>query len=164
MCTWWIPSHLLRLEKVRIIFANHTLPHKVVTDNGASITSEEFKFFMSDNGISHTTTSPYHPSSNELAERAVQTFKNGLKHTQGASIQERMFKFLFTYQITPLTTTGVAPAQLLMGRRLRSHLDWLFPDLSQRVEKQQANQAKQHDNAKPLRSFQVDDPVYVNDF
>jgi len=51
-----------------------------------------------------------------------------------------------------------------MGRRLRSHLDRQFPELSQRVEKQQVNQARQHDNAKRLRSFQVDDPVYVKDF
>jgi len=101
------------IEKLWIIFANHGLPRKVVADNGASFTSDEFKSFMSDNGISHVTTSPYHPSSNGLAERAVQTFKNGLRHIQGASVQERIPKFLFTYRITPQTTTGVAPAQLL---------------------------------------------------
>ena len=119
---------------------------------------------MSDNGIVHVTTSPYHPSSNGLAERAVQTFKNGLKHTQGATIQERISKFLFTYRLTPQTTTGVAPAQLLMGRRLRSRLDRLFPDLSQRVEKHQSKQAEQHDTSKPLRTFKVGDPVYIKDF
>ena len=85
------------IEKLRIIFANHGLPRKVVTDNGPSFTSEEFKSFMSGNCITHITTAPYHPSCNGLAERAVQTFKNGLKRTQGVSIQERLSKFLFTY-------------------------------------------------------------------
>ena len=117
---------------------------------------------MSDNGIVHVTSAPYHPSSNGLAERAVQTFKNGLKRTKGDTIQERISKLLFTYRLTPQTTTGVAPSQLLMGRRPRSCLDRLFP--SQRVEKHQSRQAEQHDNAKPLRSFKVDDPVYVKDF
>ena len=136
----WIDVHMMNsitstktIEKLRIIFANFGLPRKVVTDNGTSSTSAEFKSFMSDNNIVHITTAPYHPSSNGLAERAVQTFKNGLKRTKGATIQERIFKFLLTYRITPQTTTGVAPAQLLMGRRPRSRLDRLFPDLSHRL-------------------------------
>ncbi len=76
------------IEKLRIIFANHGLPRKVVTDNGPSFTSEEFREFLSDNGIVRVTTSPYHSSSNELAERAVQTFKKGIKHTAGKTIQD----------------------------------------------------------------------------
>jgi len=88
---------------------------------------------MSNNGISHITTSPYHPSSNGLAECAVQTFKNSRKRTQRASIQKHISKFLFTYRITTQTITGVAPAQLLMGCRLRSRLDRLFPDLCREV-------------------------------
>ena len=167
----WIDVHMMNsitsaktIEKLQIIFATFGLPRKVVTDNGTSFTSAEFKSFMSDNGIVHVTSAPYHPSSNGLAERAVQTFKNGLKRTKGDTIQERISKFLFTYRLTPQTTTGVAPSQLLMGRRPRSRLDRLFPDLSQRVEKHQSRQAEQHDNAKPLRSFKVDDPVYVKDF
>ena len=144
------------IEKLRPIFATHGLPQKVVTDNGPSFTSKEF---MSENGISHITTAPYHPSSNGLAERAVQTFKQGLKRTPGATIQERLSKFLFTYRITPQTTTGIPPATLLMGRRLRSRLDHLFPDPSQHVENKQLKQAHQHDTTKPLRTFEVSDSL-----
>lgn len=167
----WIDVHIMQsitssktIEKLRIVFANHGFPRKVVTDNGPSFTSDEFNTFMSDNGIVHVTTAPYHPSSNGLAERAVQTFKQGLKRTAGKTIQERLSKFLLTYRITPQTSTGVAPSTLLMGRRLRSRLDRFFPDLTLRVEDKQLKQAQQHDCSKPLRSFKQGDRVYVKDF
>ena len=143
---------------------NSRFSRKVVTDNGPSFTSEEFRSFLSQNGITHVTSSPYHPSSNGLAERAVQTLKNGLKQTPGATIQEKLSKYLFTYRITPQTTTGVTPAQLLMGRSLRSRLDRLFPDVAARVESRQTRQAQQHDNSRSLRTFKVNDTVYVRDF
>ena len=167
----WLDVHQMQsitssktIEKLRIVFATHGLPQKVVTDNGPSFTSEEFRTFMSLNGIVHVTTSPYHPSSNGLAERAVQTFKQGLKRTPGSTIQERLSKFLFTYRITPHTTTGVPPAMLLMGRLLRCRWDSLFPNPAEKVESQQSKQAQQHDSTKPLRTFQVGDRVYVKDF
>ena len=85
--------------------------------------SNEFKEFMSRNGILHVTPAPYHPSTNGLAERAVQSFKQGLKRTTGKSIQDRLSRFLFQYRTTPHSTTGVPPAELLMGRRLRTRFD-----------------------------------------
>ena len=97
------------IEKLRMVFATR-LPRKVVTDNGSLFTSEEFRTFMSENGITHVTTTLYHPSSNGLAERALQTVKRELKATKGESLQQRLSKFLFTYRITPHTTTGIAPA------------------------------------------------------
>ena len=34
----------------------------------------------------------------------------------GSSVREKLAKFLFKYRITPHLSTGVAPAELLMGR------------------------------------------------
>ena len=69
------------IEHLREIFATHGLPATLVTDNGAQFTSTEFQTFMTKNGIRHVTSSPYHPSSNGLAERSVQTFKEHMKKT-----------------------------------------------------------------------------------
>ena len=152
------------IEQLRMIFATHGIPQKIVSDNGPTFTSQEFKTFMTQNGVLHITSAPYHPSTNGLAERAVQTFKQALKRIQGSSIQEKFSKFLFQYRITPHTTTGIAPAELLMGRRLRSRLDLLFPTVSQKVESKQLKQKEEHDSTKPVRTFSIGDLVYVEDF
>ena len=57
------------------VFAVYGLPEQVVSDNGPQFISDEFQLFMKSNGIKHIRCSPYHPSSNGLAERMVQTFK-----------------------------------------------------------------------------------------
>ena len=124
------------IAKLRTLFATHGLPEQVVSDNGTGFTSTEFKKFLSVNGIKQILTSPYHPSSNGLAERAVQTFKGAVTKLEGP-MEVRISKFLFKYRVTPQTTTGLAPAQLLMGRRLRTHLDLLHPDTSQKVRDKQ---------------------------
>ncbi len=46
--------------------------------------------------------------SQALAERAVQTFKNGLKKMRGETLETRVSRFLFSYRITPQTTTGLS--------------------------------------------------------
>ena len=148
------------MEQLRILFATHGLPRKVVTDNGPSFTSEEFCSFLSYNGIAYVTSPRYHPSSNGPGERAVKTLKTGIKNTQGANLQERLSRFLFTYHITPQTTTGAPPSQLLMGRPLRSRLDCLFPDVASRVENHHTRQVLQHNNSRPLCTFKLNDTVY----
>ena len=81
----WMDVHLIHsitsvktIKKLHIIFSNHGIPHKVVTDNGPTFTSYEFQEFMQRNGIVHVKSALYHPSSNGLAERAVQTLKRGI--------------------------------------------------------------------------------------
>ena len=105
------------IDKLRQFFSIHGLPNKMVTDNGPTFTSHEFKEFTSQNGIQHTFSAPYHPSSNGLAERAVQTFKQALKQMDNGSLQFKVSQFLFKYNITPHSTTGLSPSKLLMGKR-----------------------------------------------
>ena len=97
------------IDQMSSIFATHGLPEMLVTD----------KSFTKQNGIRHVTSAPYHPASNGLAERAVQTFKKFMKKSTNGSIETRVSRFLLQYQITPQTTTGISPAEMLMGRRPR---------------------------------------------
>ena len=150
------------ITKLRQVFAQHGLPEQLVSDNGAGFTSQEFKDFTQWNGIRHILTSPYHPSSNGLAEKAVQTFKSGLSKLSGP-IEERISTFLFRYRITPHTTTGLSPAELLVGRRLRSQLDLLHPDS---LRKASATQDKQRQKAlhQSPRNFNINDKVYARNY
>ena len=129
--------------------------------NGRSITSVEFTDFLQRNGIRHVTSAPYHPSTNGLAERAMQTFKEHIKRSTQGSLQSRISRFLPTYRNTPHSTTGVSPAELLLGRRPRTLFDLMLPDLSSRVQDKQANQKHHHDQHSQPHTLQVGDAVYV---
>ena len=82
----WLEAHIVNkatsqstIVKMRSTFATHGLPEMLVTDNGTAFTSTEFETFLQKNGICHEKTAPYHPVTNGLAERAVQTFKDAMK-------------------------------------------------------------------------------------
>ena len=114
------------VDILRTLFACHGLPETIVSDNGPCFTSEEFDKFCKVNGICHVRSAPYHPASNGLAERAVQTFKSALSRSE-LPLQKFLPNFLFTYRSTPHATTNVSPAELLFKRQLRSRLDLLRP-------------------------------------
>ena len=167
----WLEVHITpstsseaTIEKLRSIFATHGLPQSIVSDNATSFTSAEFKQFAQENGIHHITSAPYHPSTNGLAERAVQTFKQGIKRIADGSLESKLSRFLFQYRITPHSVTGVSPAQQLLGRAPRSRLDLLYPDVSAHVQKRQMKQIVQHDMHAKRRAFQVGEEVYVRQF
>uniref|UniRef100_A0A1X7U3S5 Integrase catalytic domain-containing protein n=1 Tax=Amphimedon queenslandica TaxID=400682 RepID=A0A1X7U3S5_AMPQE len=116
---WWpgLDTEEATIKVLKSIFSTHGIPEQILTDNGTGFKSGEFQNFISQMGIQHICTSPYHPSSNGLAERAVQTFKSTVSKLEGP-MEHRLTQFLFKYRVTPQTTTNLSPAQLLMGRRL----------------------------------------------
>ena len=151
------------IEVLRHLFAAQGLPEQLVSDNGPQFVSEEFAAFMRGNGIRHIRTAPYHPSSNGLAERFVQSFKQALKASQndGRSLQHRLSTFLLTYRSSPHATTGVPPCTLLLKRNLRTRFDLLNPSCEQRVFDKQSLQKSQHDRHAKERDFDIGERVMV---
>ena len=108
------------------IFSTHGLPDTIVSDNGPPFRSYELKNFFAQNGIQQCFSATYHPATNGSAERSVQTVKRGIKKLRG-SVEERLTKFLQRYRSTPCPTTGISPAEALIGRRVKTRLDSLRP-------------------------------------
>ncbi|XP_049519492.1 uncharacterized protein K02A2.6-like [Dermacentor silvarum] len=130
------------VDRLRELFARFGFPETIVTDNGPQFTSEEFKLFVKELGCRHVLTAPYHPSSNGLAERFIQTLKNALRKSSGAdTLQLRLHKFLLNYRNSPHSTTNESPANLLLGRRLRNQLDVVKPAVGGRVAYNQFKQS-----------------------
>ena len=136
----------------------------VVTDNGTCFVSAEFEQFLKGNGVKHTTSAPYHPASNGLAERAVRMVKRGLKKVKEGSMSSRLAKVLLTYRTTPQSTTGLTPAELLLGRRPRTRLDLLKPNTAERVERKLEKQKASHDSHGKPRTFRIGDSIFLNNF
>eukprot|EP00731_Ephydatia_muelleri_P018626 Em0011g666a len=151
------------IKFLRHVFSTHGLPEVLVSDNGSAFISEEFQMFVKRSSIRHITSAPYHPASNGLAERGVKSFKEALKKSSG-DVETRLASFLFAYRLTPHSTTGVSPAELLLGRRPRSLLDSLHPDLASKVSICQERQKAAHDKHAKARSFVTGDRVYIRSF
>ena len=80
------------------------------------------------------------------------------------SIQDRLARFLFSYRITLQSTTGSLPAELLMGRKLRSRLDLVKPNLAKRVKEKQLSQKQTHDKHCKERFFSEGEEVFARDY
>ena len=89
------------IQKLRTMFATHGLPKAVVSDNGSVFMSSDFEEFMQMNGIRHIRTAPYHPASNGLAERAVQTLKEGLQKLTSGCLELNCLVFSFNIELRP---------------------------------------------------------------
>ena len=142
------------------LFAVHGLPRVVVSDNGPGFASEEFNVLLQMNGVKHMYSAPYHPSSNGQAERMVRVLKESLKRVKQGDIDKRLSRLLFCYRITPHTLTGQSPSELLLGRRVRSALSLLRPNLQDAVKGRQEKSIQRS----RTRAFEIGDDVLITNF
>ena len=119
---WQEPAKLYNQSRVHTIqhlksqFARYGIPDKSISDNGPQFSIDSFKKFAKDYGFTHVTSSPHFPQPNGQAERTVQTVKSLLRKASDS------YKALLAYRNTLLDKLGLSPAQLFIGRRLKTDL------------------------------------------
>uniref|UniRef100_A0A8C2HNG3 Gypsy retrotransposon integrase-like protein 1 n=1 Tax=Cyprinus carpio TaxID=7962 RepID=A0A8C2HNG3_CYPCA len=146
------------IDKLKAAFARHGIPEAVISDNGPQYSSGEFAAFARTWEFKHTTTSPYYPQSNGLAEKSVQTAKMLLEKAKADKRDPHLSPL--EYRNSPVDGFK-SPAQLLMSRRLRSTLpntnQQLLPKVvrrkdvrAKRLQKQQSQKSYYDRSARPL--------------
>lgn len=153
------------------IFSVHGIPDLVVSDNGPQFANEQFRKFAEEYGFTHTTSSPRYPQANGEAERAVRTVKALLKKNSDIQLA------LLSYRASPLRN-GLAPSELLMGRKLKTQVPTLphtlLPNVQredlelvrEKEEKYRSSQMLNYDRrhaSRDLPELQPGDSVWIRD-
>lgn len=141
------------------MMARHGIPLTLVSDKASYYTSAEFKSFSTHYGFQHSTSSPFYPQSNGLAERGVGIVKQMLKKATEETSDP--YLALLNYRATPLKG-GMSPAELSMGRKLRTRL----PDareLQDMMESKNDTPVAYNAHSKELPMLKEGDVVRIRD-
>ncbi|XP_046391560.1 uncharacterized protein K02A2.6-like [Ischnura elegans] len=122
-------------ENLSTLFSTFGYPSQIVSDNGPPFNSKLFVDFCSHRGIEVLKSPAYHPQSNGIAERAVQTIKRllakELNTTPGAlsdkNIHSFLGKILLAYRTTPLATGEISPLEKMFKYKPRTLLSLIKP-------------------------------------
>ena len=155
------------IGKLKTFFSHHGVPETVISDNGTQFSSAEFAAFAQKWNFHHVTSSPHYPQSNGAAERAVKTIKEIFS-------QDDVPLALLSYRSTPIPDLGASPAELAMGRKLRTTLPTLPSTLTPRIvqyeevrerdktmkQRQKLHYDRRH-GVQPLPELSPGDPVLI---
>ena len=118
-------------------------------------------YFPRQEWCKHINSSPYHPSTNGLAEHFVHTLKQAMKRSNFPGPHQKLMNFLLSYRSTPHSTTNTTSSELFLHRSLRTRLHFLRPELGVVVLEKQGEQKKYYDLHSRNRNFFIEERVLV---
>ena len=157
-------SSAATIKVLRNLFTAYDIPDLIISDDGTFLLATSSNSSLIATGFvighQHLITQPrtawrneWFKSSNPGCERIHQV--TWTLHWPGS------FSSIATYHMLLLVSH---PRSSWLGRKPRTHLDLLHPDLATRVERKQETQRSNHDNQRQERSFKVSDAVLVRNF
>merc|ERR1712055_813112 len=96
-------------------------PYKVISYTGPAFREDYIKQLLTFN-IKHKPSSPYHPQSNSLAERGVQSVKNGLRKSSIRLTRQHLYEITFAINGTASSEGTGSANEIFFGRSIRSKL------------------------------------------
>ena len=171
----WVCADVVRSVKTDDIiqfmmsaFTFFGLPTELTSDNGTQFVSSEFQQFLAVHRIKHIRSSIYNPEANGMVERVNRNLKKLITNSPGSieQISESIREYVWHYNYTEHSSTGVTPATLLLAYKPRSRLDVVdrttplpnkpvnLPEIAARVHNHQRASAEYMDSRKrPANRF-----------
>jgi len=134
------------IKALKSVFSRHGVPSVFMSDNGPQFVSKDKREFANSYGFDLVSSSPLYPQSNGLAERTIKTVKMLLRDSADPYIA------LLSFCSTPIPWCQFSPAELLMGRRLKTDVpilktelipQWPYLDAFREKDKEYKNAQKQ---------------------
>lgn len=141
------------MQALQKLFTMHDLLDTLIMVNVTAFTLVEFQEFTMRYRIQYDLLAPFHPKTNSQAEHMVHTTKNSLRKVVQGDWHFTLVRFLLLQHMMPCTSTGCSLAELLMGCKLNTFQDTLYPD---RAPEQQPSP----DTKEEPRGFFPRIPVY----
>ena len=150
-----IPLSNISAKKIIVnlmkVFTLLGFPKELQCDRGTNFTSDLFQSVLKEFNIKHSFSSAYHPQSQGMLERSHQTLKSLLGKYVLESEKDwddNIDLLLFVMRSVPNESTGVAPFEMLFGRRARDILKIVKETLIGEVEVTPVTVAKYLQNMK----------------
>ena len=97
-------------------FSLFGVPNTIISDNGPQFVGAAYQSLLQKYGVTHITSSPWHPESHGFIERAIRTAKSMLRKSHDSDLA------LLVFRTTPPGPQEPSPAEMLFGRKAPSNL------------------------------------------
>lgn len=113
------------IKQLNMYFSKFGIARVVLTDNGPSFRSDEFRDYLKNLNIQHRKSSIYYPQSNGLLERIHLSMKNSITSLSEQVFEwsDRLLFFKLHYNASKHAVTQFSPAELFFGREINIPLN-----------------------------------------
>ena len=110
---------------LREYFSRWGIPVILTTDGASVFTSQDMRMFLARYGVTHRVASNYYARANKRAEVGVKSAKRLILDNlspSGSLNTDRVARALLMHHNQTDPVSGLSPAEVIFGRRLRDHL------------------------------------------
>lgn len=113
-------------KKLYLFICAYGIPEKILSDQGTNFESELLKYVWDVLDIAKLRTTPYHPQTDGLSERAIQSLLGMLRafaNNQQNNWEEQLECLAYAYNSAVHATTNQTPYFMMFGRKPKMPID-----------------------------------------